>query len=137
MTIVNTKTGEIQGLRFSRSKIDLFHVNKNYVYLSTSFCIANKLKAGDRIQFINEGSDWRFFVSPDVDGFPLAKSKSLHSALCIFNAGLVKMINRSTGNFSGTMYAIQKTIQEMKGSPIFMILTNKPIKKKSNIESGK
>lgn len=129
MSLINLKALEVAGLTSVRRRIgDAVTFSPGRVYFTKTFCTANGLKDGQRMHFINEGPEWRFFVNDDPDGFPLV-ADSKGGALQIFSAPLVLLFRKSLGNVPLATYEIVQTKLEQGGKPVYMILTNKPLKK--------
>lgn len=129
MELINIKSEAIIALTGSGRKVEMLSVKRGTVYFSRSFCVANKIKAGQFMHFINDDSDWKFFVNNDKDGFPLINDTKKNGALVIFNSALTHLIRRSTKKIGAVSFPIEGTVLEQGGKKIFMIMTHKPIMK--------
>jgi len=130
--LINAASPEV--LALSRNTKGLFTVTvKDFtIYFSKSLCVTFGFSQGDRVNFINDEKDWRFFVNRDPDGFMLFDAARESGALQIQNAGLTHLIRQTTGDAEQTIYAVTPTKLEYQGVKIFMIRTDKAfIKSKS------
>ncbi len=96
MNIINRKSKEVivSGNRaVSRSYIS---IENGQIYFTAAISRICELQVGLFIHFLNEGSDWRFYVNDNPDGFkltPVISKNGFH----ITSAGLTNLILKSTG----------------------------------------
>ena len=128
MTIIKKKSPEVDAMRRVRSRQDSVTINRQQLYFSKSFIVGNKFKAGQYVSFINDGDDWRFFVSDDADGFVLKPESRGRKGVYIQDGGLVGLIRKSTGVPAGKLtFPIEKTFTTQNGNTVYWVMTKKRI----------
>jgi hypothetical protein len=96
MNVINRKSKELT-LHGGRAKTRLYvSVSDRYVYFTSAVSKVCELGAGLYVHFINDGSEWSFYVDDDSDGFKL-NSMAKSNAYFISNSGLCHMILKSLG----------------------------------------
>lgn len=127
MREINLKSDEVKGLHTRGPKDFQVSINgtNGTVLFNTVFCISKNLKAGQRVNFINDGGDWRFYIDGDKDGFELKTACRGTGSLKIQHSGLAHLIMKSTGNEGYIIFKIQETLLEKNTHKIYWIKTGK------------
>lgn len=131
MKLIKKKSPEVEALRghvIAQHKIEAITITRQEVYFSKAFAVLNNVKPGQYVCFMNDETDWRFYISDDKDGFLLKPLNRNQRGLLIQDGALVQLLRRtlklSTGKFK---FEIQKTLTVQSGHPVFWILTKKQL----------
>lgn len=120
MKVINRKSIEIvlNGGRATTRKYIV--IEKRRIYFTAAITRLCELKTGLYVHFLNEGSDWDFYVNDDPDGFKLTPVVS-KGGFHINNTGLTTMILKSTGFNKAKRFAVVKTDLFQDRSPVFKL----------------
>lgn len=128
MTILKKKSPEVEAMRRTRLSADSITLNRQELYFSKSFIVSNLIKEGQYVNFLNDGDDWRFYVSNDKDGFLLKPVSRGRKGLYIQDGGLVNLIRKSISMSTEKLkFPIQKTFTKQENNIVYWILTKKRI----------
>lgn len=103
--------------------------NENYIYFSAGAAKIFGLKAGLKINFINDGLEWLFYTSDDQDGFELTEHGDHRSknAVIIYNTALIKLFLRRTRFSLPCKFFLTLTNAKHEGYHLVKIELNKPL----------
>lgn len=131
MKIINKKSPEVEALRSrgkSSNKLATVTLSRREVYFSKYFVVTHKLKAGQFVNFLNEGDDWRFYISSDKDGFELQTMNRSRQGLVIGDAALLQLMLKTMGLALGKYrFEVVKTKTTQEGYPVYWILNKKQL----------
>lgn len=120
MNVINKKSIEVVnngGRAITRSYI---LVKEKSIYFTAAIARECGLEVGLYVHFINDESDWRFYVNDDPDGFKLTP-KVWSGGFHISNTGLTKMILKSMGFNKEKRFAVIKTDLHVDKCPIYIL----------------
>lgn len=128
MIVLKKKSPEVEAMRRTRSSQDTITLNRQELYFSKSFAVGNRIKAGQFISFLNDGDDWRFYVSDDKDGFLLKAVNRGRQGIYIQDGAIVALIRRTISMPLGKLkFPIQKTMTKQDNNIVYWILIKKRI----------
>jgi len=128
MIILKKKSPEVEAMRRTKANQDSVTLSRQELYFSKSFTVANRIKEGQYVSFLNDGDDWRFYVSNDKDGFLLKPLNRGRQGLYIQDGAIVNLIRRTILMPAGKLkFPIQKTMTKQENNIVYWILTKKRI----------
>lgn len=96
MKIINRKSTELIQ-HGGRAKTRFYvTIEPKRIYFTSATSRICEMKDGLYVHFMNEGSEWNFYVNDDRDGFKLTPVRS-KGGFHISNMGLINMILKSLG----------------------------------------
>lgn len=128
MKVINRKSQEVLVKKSRNQQRHFVTVGNRAVFFTAMTSLLCGIKENSFIQFMNEGSDWQFFINDDADGFvPKRVNANQTESYRVCNDGLVNMILSSTGFKKRKRFAVVKTDMFQDRSPIFKLsLENVP-----------
>lgn len=99
--------------------------NRKTMRVSAGACKRFGIKNTDRINFINEGHEWSFYLDKSKDGFSLIQKEG-KSALLLCNVALIKMFINSTRLSAPVKFPLTLTNAKLRGRRIIKVETYKP-----------
>lgn len=125
MNVINKKSIEVKnngGRAITRSYV---LVKEKCIYFTAAIARECELEVGLYVHFINDESDWRFYVNDDPDGFKLTPN-NWSGGFNIGNTGLTKMMLKSLGFSKEKRLSVIKTDLQVDKCRIFL-LSNKNV----------
>lgn len=120
MNLINRKSKELV-LHGGRAKTRLYvSLNRNHIYFTSSVSRLCEMQVGLYVHFMNEGSDWNFYLNDDTDGFKLCFIKS-KGGYMIANTGLTQMMLKSFGVKDEKRLSIEPTNIMQDKCPVFKL----------------
>jgi hypothetical protein len=92
-----------------------FHNDKEIIFSQTAIRELG-LAAGMYVHFVNEDSDWLFYVNDDPDGFEIKKARGNSSGrLSIYNMSLIILFCNRTRSELPCAYPLRETRKKHEG----------------------
>lgn len=125
MAIINRTSKEIVALTRFRLKayVNVEHKRFYFPMIAEKLC---EFKLGEFVHFINDGSEWSFYINDDPDGFELTPISKTRPGALICSIALVRLFRNSTGFLQVTGFEIEKTNNFHDKCRVFKINTAQP-----------
>lgn len=107
---------------------DLFYVtvdeDAGQIFFNTPVVLFCEMKKDLSVFFMNDGDDWRFYLTDDPDAFklvPYNRKGQNRKSLRICNKGLSRMILKSFGFHHSKRFTVEKTPNFIDRNPVYKL----------------